>query len=397
MRKIFLYLTAIMLAACTYDPPTQPADWYDNPISYADQSQTHPHRAEFQAYLDSAVAEGLPGAVLLIRTPDDGTWVGAAGYTDIAGDVRWQPNTISRVGSVTKMFAGAVLLKVCASHGIALDAAAKPYLPEKVVSKVANAETCTIRQLLNHTSGINNYLGSPSLIMEAYGSYDYDYQPKEKLIEYAFDQDAEFAAGTSWHYSNSNFLLLEMIAENITGVDSRTLMDSLIIKPLNLRSTTYNPSAALPKGLARGYADLFTDGRLTDVTETDLERFHFDGGVISTVYDLADFIDALFLSSFLNENLKAELIRTVNTHGESERGTDYYGSGIILEKHPRYGNIYGHSGTAVGYSAHLYHIENADITIAALINGSQNTIEDQSYKWFSPLEYDKILHIAAGK
>lgn len=397
MKKTILFLTAIMLGACTYDPPTQPAAWYTNPISYSDESANHPRRTAFQAYLDSAVTEGLPGAVLLIRTPDEGTWVGTAGYTDITGDVRWQPNTISRVGSVTKMFASAVLLKVCAAHGISLDAAAKLYLPEKVVSKVANAETCTIRQLLNHTSGIYNYLGSPSLIMEAYGSYDYDYQPKEKLIEHAFDKDAEFAAGSSWDYSNSNFLLLEMIAENISGFDSRTLMDSLIFKPLNLRSTTYNPSAALPKGLARGYADLFTDGRLTDVTETDLERFHYDGGVISTVYDLADFIDALFLSSFLDESLKAELIKTVNTHGESERGTDYYGSGIILEKHPRYGNIYGHSGTAVGYSAHLYHIENEGITIAAMVNGSQNTIEDRSYKWFSPLKYDKILRIATGK
>ncbi len=394
MKRILLFLTAILFSACTYDPPTQPAVWYENSQHYMDDSESHPRREPFQAYLDSAVAEGLPGAVLLIRTPQEGTWVGTAGFVDIAGNVPWKPSTISRVGSVSKMFAATLVLKVCESHDISLDTRVKDFLPGKVVSRVANAESCTIRQLLNHTSGIYNYLESPVLLMEAYGSYDYAYQPKEKLLKYAYDKDAGFAAGRSWEYSNSNYLLLEMLAEKVTGVDSRTLLDSLIIQPLGLKSTVYNPVAELPGGLARGYADLFTDGRLVDVTETNLERFHYDGGVISNVYDLANFMDALFLSSFLSDSLNTEMLNVVHTQGKSERGTDFYGCGIIMEEHPRYGKIYGHSGTAVGYSAHLYHIENEGITIAAMVNGSQSTIEERSYKWFSPLEYDTIEKLA---
>lgn len=397
MKKILVLCLGLILINCTYDPSTKPSDWYTNPVSYPDDSSTHPRRDLFQAYLDSAVAEGLPGAVLLIRTPQEGTWVGLSGYADIASRVPWQPSTISRVGSVTKSFAGIVILKVCEESGLSLDALAHPYLPEKVLSKVANAKTSTIRQLLNHTSGIYNYLESIALLSESYGSYRYSYQPKEKLIEYAYDKDAEYAPGEGWNYSNTNFLLLEMIAENITGVDSRKLLDSLIIQPLDLQSTLYNPGGPLPKGLAHGYADFFADGRLIDVTETELENFHYDGGIISTVYDLANFIDALFQSPFLSERIKTELIKTVDTKGESERGTDFYGCGIILEKHPDYGNVFGHSGTATGYTAHVYHIEQHNITIAAIVNGSQNTIDDRSYKWFSPLKYDNILRLAVGE
>lgn len=394
MKKITTVLIGLIFAGCTYDPPTKPENWYQNPNTYSDESSTHPRRELFQAYLDSAVVEGLPGAVLLIRTPEEGTWVGASGYADIASRVPWRPSTISRVGSVTKLFAGTVILLLSEDSRLELDEFAKPYLPPEVVSKIANAENCTIRQLLNHNSGIYNYLESVSLVLESYGSYQYAYQPKEKLVEYAYNKDAESNPGEGWNYSNTNFLLLEMIAEKVTDVDCRTLLDSLIFQPLDLKSTSYNPGGPVPKGLARGYADFFADGELIDVTETEIENFHFDGGVISTVYDLADFMDALFQSSFLSEYLKSELTKTVATHGESERGTDFYGSGVILEKHPKYGNVWGHSGTATGYTAHVYYIENENITIAAIVNGSQNTIEDRSYKWFSPLKYDSILRLA---
>ncbi len=114
---------------------------------------------------------------------------------------------------------------------------------------------------------------------------------------------------------------------------------------------------------------------------------------MSTVYDLADFIDALFLTPFLGESARTELLTTVATGGKSERGTDFYGSGIILEQHPTFGPVWGHSGTAMGYTAHVYHLERLQITIAALVNGSQNTIEDRSYEWFSPLTNDAILKL----
>lgn len=396
MRFAIIVCAAAALAgaSCTYEPPLRERAFYDNPEAYADDSATHPRRAELQAYLDRAVRDGLPGAVLLVRTPGEGTWAGAAGWADIASGVAWEPAMIARVGSVSKMFSAAVVLQLCEEHGVSLATPARDFLPSEIVDEVENADRATIEQLLHHTSGIYNYLESTDLFFEATGSYDYEYQSKEELIEYAYGEEAEFAAGTSWGYSNTPFLLLELIAERLTDRTSEQLMRSLVIDPLGLRSTSYQPSQPAPAGIVRGYADLFADGALIDSTDTQLERFHFDGGVVSNVYDLADFLDALLDGPLLSDEARAQLLDTVPTEGHSERGTDDYGAGLIVEQHPELGRIIGHSGTALGYSAHVYRVEDYGITFAAIVNGSQHAIEERSYRWFSPLQHDDIVRIA---
>ncbi|MEY4550413.1 MAG: hypothetical protein RL685_6608 [Pseudomonadota bacterium] len=396
MTRALLALGSLIVG-CTYEPPTRAAEWYENPERYPDQSETHPRREAFRAYLDSAVREGLPGAVLLIRTPDGGTWTGAAGYADIASDVLWQPTMIGRAGSVTKTFAAAAVLKLLEEHRIPLDAAAKGWLPSKLVSNIHNAGSATLGQLLHQTSGIYDYLQALDLYLEGAGSYDYEYQTKEQLLEYAYGEPAAYPAGNGWNYSETNFLLLELIAERLSGMTGPEVLDSLVISELGLRSTFYAPSEELPRGLARGYADLFGDRRLTDVTDTNLERFHFDGGAISNVYDLADFLEAVLSSGFLSDTARSQLLEVVPTNGKSERGTDFYGCGLILEQHPVYGAVWGHSGTTLGFTAHVYHVEQSNITFAAIVNGSQKALERQSYDWFSPLKSDNIMRLLAGE
>jgi D-alanyl-D-alanine carboxypeptidase len=391
-----LLVLCLLGFGCTYDPPRRSADWYENPEAYADQSRTHPDRERFQEYLDAAVRDGLPGAVLLVRTPGSGTWVGAAGYADLANDVRWQPSMIGRVGSITKTFAAAVVLKLFEEREVSLDARAGSWLPKEIRSEIANSDSASVSQMLHHTSGIYDYLSSTQLILQAIGSYDFEYHSKEELLEYAYGKDAEYRPGEGWNYSETNFLLLESIAERLSGSDSEELLDSLVISELGLRSTFYAPSAPLPKGLVRGYADLFGDERLVDVTDTNIDRFHYDGGVISNVYELADFFEALLTSEYLSDAARAQLLDPVPTRGHSERGTDNYGCGIILEEHPEFGRVWGHSGTTTGFSAHVYHLEDSGVTFAAIVNASQKTLERRSYDWFSPLKRDQILRLVTG-
>jgi D-alanyl-D-alanine carboxypeptidase len=365
-------------------------------VTYADETATHPRRKDLQAYLDHAVAEGLPGAALLVRTPDEGIWAGASGWADIASGVRWEPSMVAHVGSVTKLFSAAVMLQLCEEHGISLDAAARPYLDREVVDEIENAGEATFRQMLNHTSGIFDYVQSTDLLFDALGSYDYEYQSKERLLEYAYGQDAKHAPGAGWSYTSTPFLLLEQAAERMSAAASEKLMRALVFDPLGLRSTRYAPSVAHAPGLVRGYADIFADGDLIDTTDTALERFHFDGGATSNVYDLAKFLDALLDGDLLSASAREALLDTVSTHGSSERGTDFYGAGVIAEQHPELGRVVGHSGTASGYSAHVYRIEELGITYAAIVNGSQHSIEARSYRWFSPLKHDDILRVVVG-
>jgi D-alanyl-D-alanine carboxypeptidase len=393
--KRWLVACSVALSGCTYEPPTRSAEWYENPALYSDQSSTHPDRARFQAYLEDAVRAGLPGAVLLVRTPD-GTWTGAAGYADLANDVPWKPSMIGRVGSITKTFTAAVMLKLMEQQGIPLDAPAKNWLPSEVRDEIENANSATLSQLLHQTSGIYVYLDSIQLFLAAAGSYEFPYLTKEELLEYAYGKPAEYRPGRGWNYSDTNFLLLETVAERSSGRSSTELMNSLVISELGLQSTHYAPSEAPPPGLVRGYSDLFADERLIDVTDNNLERFHYDGGVISNVYDLADFLDALLSSSFLSDAARANLLDVVSTHGNSDKGTDFYGTGLILERHPEFGPIYGHSGTTLGFTAHVYHAQDAGITYAAIVNASQKNLEIRSYDWFSPLEKDQIVRLVLG-
>jgi D-alanyl-D-alanine carboxypeptidase len=309
------------------------------------------------------------------------------------GSARAHRHSTSKLKPGASHMPAPVLCIVAVVERLSLDDPAGRYLPGRVVDRVANAGGATVSQLLHHTSGTFDYLKSPDLAQEALGSYDYEYQGAAKLLEYAYDEDAAFAAGTSWGYSNTNFLLLELIAQRASGDTGKQLLESLVFEPLALRSTSYDPSRPAPRGMVRGYADLFADGELIDVTESELERFHYDGGVVSNVYDLADFLDALLASDLLQDEARAALLDTVPTHGHSERGTDHYGCGLILEQHPRFGRVYGHSGTGFGFSAHVYRIESLGITFAAIVNASQHTMEERSYRWFSPLKHDDILRL----
>jgi D-alanyl-D-alanine carboxypeptidase len=391
--KRWVFSFAVSLLGCTYDPPTRSADFYENPETYQDQSATHPGRARFQAYLDAAVGSGLPGAVFLVRTPADGTWAGAAGYADLANDVPWTPSMIGRAGSITKTFTAALSLKLLEEHGISLDSLAKPWLPKQVRTEIENADRVSFAQLLNQTSGLYPYLDQVQLFFAGAGSYDFPYHTKEEFLEYAYGQPAEYGPGNGWNYSDTNFLLLEIAAERLAGLGSVELMNQRLISELGLRSTFYDPAAAVPRGLARGYADLFADERLIDVTDNNLERFHFDGGVISNVYDLADLLDALLSSDYLSASARAALLDGVSTRGNSDKGTDFYGAGMIIEQHPELGPVFGHSGSSLGFTAHVYHVESAGITFAAIVNASQKNLERRSYDWFSPLKSDRVLRV----
>jgi D-alanyl-D-alanine carboxypeptidase len=305
--------------------------------------------------------------------------------------------TLGRAGSVTKLFASALVSMLVERGDIRdLDVPLRDLVWRQEFSRIANSDRATLRQLLNHTSGIADYLSSPALIQAALGRPDFAYHTKEQLLEFAYDQPATFEPGAGWQYSNTNYLLVELAVEAVTGQSGPQVMRSLVIEPLALESTSYDPEQMLPDGMAHGYAD-FGDAVQHDVTALGLERFHFDGGVISNVHDLADFLDAVLVSSVLSESSREALLDVVPTYGSSGRGTDYYGLGLILEDSPEYGPVYGHLGTSVGFTTHVYRIMDAGVTFAAIVNGSQAGYEPTSYEWFSPLLSDKILQLLSGQ
>lgn len=382
-------LVSVILIGCVKDDPIISEE------NYACTSiilNTHPDENRFQEFINAKVQQGLPGITMLIQTPE-GIWSGAAGVADIPNDITMKPCNLQKAGSITKTFTAVLILKLYEEGSLDLDDPISMYLSSELLSKVANAETATIRQLLNHTSGITDYLGQLSYqIFDSNDNPTKVWTPLEELA-YIFDEPADFPVGTKIEYSNSNYLLLGMIAENVTGELGEQLYRDMIYLPLGLNNTFLFQNGEQPQGLVRGYYDEFGNGNLIDITS--LRRFSNSmvGGVSSNVQDLNTFIRAamspnvLFTKATIDEMLTIENVPFLNEdefiYGEQYKVNRVEGIGLSWFKlDTDYGVAYGHNGGFNGRRARMWYFPGSQSSIIFMFNGSGDSIKPISRELF---------------
>jgi D-alanyl-D-alanine carboxypeptidase len=187
------------------------------------------------------------------------------------------------------MFTGVVILQLFQEKKISLDDGISKYLSPNIIQSIENADKVTIRQLLNHTSGIYNYtdIQDPIKYYRVGNNKEQTSMNCLKLISY---QHSYFPPGTDFRYSNSNFLLLGLIIEKVTHKRLKDVFQERIFTPLQMKSTYYDPDNPFPKNLARGYVDIDNDKSYIDCTYFDEACRTPDGGVVSCVYDMSAFI-----------------------------------------------------------------------------------------------------------
>ena len=177
-----------------------------------------PDRASLQQALDRLVAAGAPGAVLLVRDGNRTIRLASAirlasGYSDLARRVRAQPDDRFRIGSVTKTFVSTLVLQLVGEGKLTLDETVEHVLP----GRVRGGEGITVCQLLQHTSGLYDYLDDPRVLRPYLnGNVRYAWTPSQ-LLAIANDHAPDFHPGTRWEYSNTNYLVLGLIVEAVTG------------------------------------------------------------------------------------------------------------------------------------------------------------------------------------
>lgn len=390
MKKyVYSFILVIVLFGCVKEDPTFSED------NYACGSialNTHPDSDRFQDFINEKVQQGLPGITMFIQTPD-GIWSGASGVADIPNNIAMQVCNLQKAGSTTKTFTATLILKLYEQGELDLDDPISMYLSDNIVNKVANAETATIRQLLNHTSGITDYLGQLS-----YQVFDYYDNPTKvwtamEELEYIFDESADFTAGTKVEYSNSNYLLLGMIAEAISGLSGEQLYNNMIYSPLNLFNTYLYQNGNQPQGLVRGYFDEFGDGSFIDITS--LRRFSNSmvGGVSTTVEDLNTFLraamttDVLFTQETINEMLTISSVPFSNdddfTFGDENKVNGVNGIGLCwFQLDTDYGIAYGHNGGFNGRRARMWYFPDSQSSIVFMYNGSGESIKQVGRELF---------------
>ena len=348
--------------------PVVEAGHYDNPVAYPAPNPKNPAAQTADSITARAVADGLPGVVLLVSTPADGTWVSARGLIDLKNNIPLKPNSLSRLGSVSKMFTAVVIHQLAQEGKLSLDDPVSKYLPDDMIHGIANADKATVRQLLGHTSGIAEYTDNLDL-SAIYKSGTNKDLTSAKALDLARGLPAYFAPGQGCHYSNTNFVLLGLIAEKAAGKMMKDLYQERIFTPLGLKSTYYDPDNPVQRGVARGYVNM-PAGNLIDTTNFDDAERTPDGGIVSNVYDMATFIQALVPDKrLLTEAEYTAMTGDFRLDAKLWQGvTD--GLGIFKYVLPNGDSAYGYSGQHFGYAANLWYVPARQLTIAYLVNGS---------------------------
>lgn len=310
------------------------------------------HRATQRA-MDAIVRAGTPGITAQARDTD-GVWKSASGVGDLNSGAPRGKDDKFRVGSITKTFVATVLLQMEAEGRLSLDDTVERQLPGVVRGNGNDGRKITVRQLLNHTSGLFDYLAdekyTEAYMGEGYLKHRYETLPPEKHVKVALSHKPLFKPGAKHSYSNTNYILAGLIIEK--AGDRPSYEDEVrarIIRPLGLKNTS-NPgdSIHLPPPSSRGYSKLFRSApdRIDDITEMNGSQGWADGDIISTAGDLNRFYGALLRGKLLPPKQLKAMKTTVASPGNPHRS---YGLGLARTRTSCGTTVWGHSGGMVGW------------------------------------------------
>lgn len=346
-------IVGLSLSSCTKEEIPQPE-------SRCEESYTsHPNNSLYSGFLDNYVsANQAPGSILGIKKWNEPAWVGSYGQSNIETGTYMTPCTPFRTGSVTKMFTAVVVMKLVEEGKFTLETTITQLLPE-MNGNIPQAGSITVRQLLNHTSGLkqptdDDVRYQTSLINnpDDIGNMD----AAERLENYIYDSELKNQPGAGCYYSNAGYWMLQLIIEKITGRSLQQNMEEIIFQPLLMHDTYLEKRD--DTNVSRGYN--FSGNKMMDVSQWD--RADSDGdpaaGIISTAPDLLKFGEALFTNQILSEESLAEMKIT----------TCDFGLGMESWVTEEGNSGYGKNGSSLGVDANLIYFPENEMAIVIFSN-----------------------------
>ena len=324
-----------------------------------------------QQRLDSLCKAGnFPGLSVAIVNARGELSSFTSGYADMEKKTALKPSDRLLQGSVGKTYVSAIALQLVVEGNLDLDKKVSDYLGSyDWYARIPNAADITVRQLMTHTSGVMRYEFKPDFLRDLTAAPTRVWAPAD-LLHYVLGEKASFAAGAGWEYSDTNYILLGMIMEQLTGKRYYDLLRQRILKPWRLKNTLPSDRMHL-NGLVQGYAgaanefggkDLVLDEKGSFIINPQFEWT--GGGIYSTTADLARWGHLLYSGRVIDTSLLL--------HGAvpAKLGRDTrYGLGVIIRPTPL-GLAYGHSGFFTGYLTEMYYFPAKQICIAVQTNCS---------------------------
>lgn len=294
--------------------------------------------------LDDVVAQGVPGALAFVVDGSRRVRL-ARGVANRETGAELHATDRFRVGSITKTFVAAVVLQLAAEGRLELDSRVGSWLPGLVDRRI------TVRQLLSHRSGLADYVDDRTVVSG-------DLSGTRRLVEAALARTPVAPPGERYSYASTNYLLLGLLVERITGNDLEHELRARIFGPLGLNDTSFEPGVAQLR--VRGYRPAVHDGIVSgEPVDTGGESAAWlwsAGAVVSDADDLARFLDGLVTGRVVPEPLLAEMIPAQG-----------YGLGLAAFTTPC-GTAIGHSGNVSGYVSVAWVDREAKRTVVLMAN-----------------------------
>lgn len=315
--------------------------------------------ASLQKALDDTRAAGaFPGAIAGVWFPQ-GSWVGTTGTKGEGSAEAPAPTDHTRIGSLTKTMTATVLLQLVHEGALSLDDPIGKYVPG-----VPN-DTATLRQVADMTSGIPTYTVNEDFTAQLFANPEKVWTPEE-LVAFVRDTAPDFAPGTSWNYSNTNYVLLGMAIEQVTGKPIAQVFSDRLFTQLGMAQTVF---PAGDPAIADPHLDGLTDqgqpaGQTTDATNWSPSEAFTAGEVVSTFDDLQLWAHALFTGQDVLDPASQQLRRDSVVFNQGPlTATSGYGIGIVDRD-----GWWGHDGEIPGYTSSVQHNYETDTTIITVVN-----------------------------
>lgn len=310
--------------------------------------------SRLDSIMASYTAKYLPGTAMAVYSEKEGWWAGAKGFSKVEEQLPMQNCHLQYIQSISKMYMAASILLLKEEGKIKLDAPMNDYLPAMYQGYIKKGNLVTVRMLLNHRSGIAEYNTNPGFISQVVQHPLTNFSAKDCLASIAAEE-SEFKPGTKYVYRNTNYLLLSLIADAITG-DHAAYIQKKILKPLGLHNTFYGKGFNYLQGLnvPDCYWDILNSGKPANFSllqQTTVVSSKGDDGIVCTPVDAVKFLKGLMEGKLLNPSSLQEMLDFV----KDEKGEKRYGMGMIYFD---LGGLeaYGHGGGGIGAGCGLLYI-----------------------------------------
>jgi D-alanyl-D-alanine carboxypeptidase len=302
-----------------------------------------------------------PGAAILVARGDTILFRSARGEADLEHHAKLRPDSVFRIGSVTKQFAAAGLLKLVEAGKVRLDDPLSKYVPD-----FPGGDRITIEQLLNHSAGVKNYTDLPGY-MET--MVQRDLTTRQMIL--AFQGAApDFAPGSNWAYSNSGYVLVGAVIEAASGEPWHAYLQRVLFRPLGMTHTGYGHDPRYAARQVRGYTmegEKFAPARTLSMTQP-----HAAGALVSNVDDLLKWNRALHEGRVIRNPTYARMI----TPAGAATGPGY-GFGLFTGK-VRTAAMLRHGGAIFGFASSLAYLPGPDISVIVLENDDAGNAPDNA-------------------